>query len=326
MRPLIQRPKRITLIATIYALLPFVNLLQLKAQFHTSWLGAVAHYPALGALLMLSAPVVAFGLFRVRRWGYTAFLLHAGALMVYNVVLAWKYPQASYVGSLVRSGVGLLFLLFVLRKEIYSPYLALEPRGFRRKTRTPVAILVNTATGIYRSRDLSAAGMFLLLPQNVSARLGERQDFILKLQNDDLTVSGEIMRRDADGIGVAFRSTRKQRATIKDFLSRHYPSRIPSSLDVLLRWKGTAQRAQLWNLSTEGAYVVTPDGSSLPDVLDMELTKPLGTRARARVRWFNPHGEFGKPPGLGVEFTSVQSRWRLFKYLWTQKRKEGVSR
>jgi hypothetical protein len=255
------------------------------------------------------------------------FLLHAGApngiqcgsrMEISSGQLCWEpcTLRCRLAVSTVRPAKGNLFTLPRTGTPRFPPE-DQNPRCDSRKYSDPASIEAVT---------LSAAGMFLLLPQNVSARLGERQDFILKLQNDDLTVSGEIMRRDADGIGVAFRSTRKQRATIKDFLSRHYPSRIPSSLDVLLRWKGTAQRAQLWNLSTEGAYVVTPDGSSLPDVLDMELTKPLGTRARARVRWFNPHGEFGKPPGLGVEFTSVQSRWRLFKYLWTQKRKEGVSR
>ncbi len=325
---LIQKPKMLLLIGSIYLLLPFVNFIQIKLQFHTSWFGTVAHYPLVGAILLLTAPIVAIGLFQVKRWGYLLFFAHAFVLILYNLYFALKYSEVSYAGSLFRSVVGLLLLFYFLRREIYSPYLALYPRGFRRKNRVDVTVRVKLENEQFITRDLSPLGMFLKQTDSskLKPQLGDRHTFLLTLDNEEISIPGTVMRLDSDGIGVAFQPDRSQRRTLKNFLNQYFPERIISTEPVEIESGDEVYSGTLWNLSMAGAYIALNPTRNITEILHLKMPSPISTSASARVRWINEKGNYGKPPGFGIEFTNVKSKWRLFTYLWLQEKKVGISR
>lgn len=324
----IQRPKRLTFIAFIYVFLPFVNFIQTKLQFQASWLGAIAHFPLAGAILLLTAPIVAIGLFQVKRWGYLLFLVHAVILVIYNIYFTWKYPEVSYAGSLFRSVVGLVLFFYFLRREIYSPYLALYPRGFRRKNRIDVTVRVKFENEQFLTRDLSLLGMFLKKSDSskLKPQLGARHTFLLTLDNEEISISGTVMRLDSDGIGVAFQPDRSERRVLKNFLNQYFPERVTTTEPIEIESGGEVYSGSLWNLSMEGAYIALSPKLNLAEMLLLKMPSPISASASARVRWINEAGNYGKPPGFGIEFTSVKSKWRLFTYLWLQEKKVGVSR
>lgn len=110
------RPLILWLVPVVYCLIPIVNFLQVMWQFRTTFRGALLHYPAVGALLMILAPVVGIGLFLQKRWGYRLFLAHSILLILYNLSFFSHRSGTIPATNLLVTSLGLIILFWFVHR------------------------------------------------------------------------------------------------------------------------------------------------------------------------------------------------------------------
>ena len=307
-----KKPPPLVVIGAIYLLLPAFNVLSLMARFRVGLVAALLHFPLAGHALMLAAPVVAVGLFRVRRWAYFLFLGHAAVLLCYNLYFVLKYSHSYYWLSLFQTGCGIAVIGYFLRREVSAPYLSLVPRGWRHHLRQKVVCGAEVDGKRHLTNDLSETGCFLVETGD-ALRLGQRLRLALETGAEArLHLSGRVIRLGPEGCGVRFNTRRKERRAIRQFLSTHYPLRFRVELPVAVSPSGHPLVASTFNISRRGLYLAVSGINGTPlgvhDPLDLTVTVEgkLFTM-HGTIAWVNLDGNFGKPAGIGVALREIDA-------------------
>ena len=146
-----RRPLGIVIISIAYVVSPLLNILQVAWWSDVTvariWAESARIFGVPGLVLLFAAPIVGVGIFLARRWGYALFLLHAAGVIAFNTVLLLT-DRAASKGSILTLDV-LLFLgvAYMLRKDARAPYLARDPRGWRRGARAAAVLPVTIRRG-----------------------------------------------------------------------------------------------------------------------------------------------------------------------------------
>ncbi|MBX7057631.1 MAG: PilZ domain-containing protein [Leptospirales bacterium] len=302
----IKTPPGLKLAGIVYLLLPVANLLYSLAALSANWRSLFAAYSLLALVLFLTAPVVAFCLLRVRRWGYFAFLIHAGVLMGYSLALFLAAPTVARSGEIVRSAAALLLLGYFLQRDISAPYLNAGWRGFRRRPRQLIQTGLLIGDQRATTRDLSVLGCYVNLPANAAEQyaIAQKQRVELQLHHGlTLNISAEVARIDPDGLGLRFYTSAATRRAIRQFLKLVFPKRYVISLQCAVEVDGRKQPANMLNVSRDGAYLAMAAPPAPETELAVVLSADQNSAAlRGQVMWSNPQGLFQKPPGFGIRF------------------------
>jgi Tfp pilus assembly protein PilZ len=120
-----EKPLSIKIIALLYVLAPLGNVLQIAYFNHWPLAGPRSvfnHFSFYEWCILAVFPVVAFGIWRVTRWGYVACLTFAGFLVLHNTY--WYFTNQAYSPYVV-----LLFQLVTfaivgvfVQKHVMAPY------------------------------------------------------------------------------------------------------------------------------------------------------------------------------------------------------------
>jgi hypothetical protein len=200
------------MIAALYVLSPLLNLLQAWLFARVGPLQVIHHavrgFGVPGLALIALGPVVGVGIYAGRRWGLAIFLLHAFGLVA---LASWRLvavgPAAGRSLLMATNLVVFLFVGLMLTRNLRAPYLAREPRGWRRQSRVPcdLSMLVERGTQTYQGHlvDLSLSGA-LVTTRQVALTRGAALTLVLPFGGQRLTLAARVVRVTAAGFAVRF--------------------------------------------------------------------------------------------------------------------------
>jgi hypothetical protein len=150
-------------------------------------------YAIVSAALWVLSPVVALGIFRVRLWGWFAFLAHSvavAALSLFDRDLAFKgLSTAAFINFPFFAIAG-----FYLLSEIRAPYFNPRLRWWERRTRYRDAIRVGLEGGRYVMYDISEKGIFVADARAEARSIGAKLSARVDLGLETIMVKMEVVR------------------------------------------------------------------------------------------------------------------------------------
>lgn len=199
-------PRSLVLLGWIVALFPLFNYFYLAHSMQTPW-----RYPTFLLLpgvrwvlpALILAPVAAWGLLRIKKWGWYAFLFFALYLIFHNGLALIHNPALPNAGALISVLLGTTIAIYLCQKDVAAPYFRMYPRGWRYQKRRPVQTALKINGKEYQTNDLSESGFY------VQMEPVEREAMVVG-QSCQIELNGEnkeagVVRLDEAGVGFALR-------------------------------------------------------------------------------------------------------------------------
>jgi hypothetical protein len=227
-RPTRKRPLSISLCAMLYLLAPLLMPLQALLFPHAphATLAEEIGRPSTNSLLvMISCWIVAWGVYRMRPWGWYLLILHSLAIMLNNVHVYRHVP--AYPSSLMLLSeaallaVAVLFLTRPIRAPYFNPRLRWRDGATRVRVNFPTAIFAANHAREGETLDISEAGAFVAC-DNRAIELGGRHSLMVSLPGMTLSCEAEVMwKADPTGVGLRFVGVpRAQRRRVRALVRR----------------------------------------------------------------------------------------------------------
>jgi hypothetical protein len=215
-----KRPLSIIIIALIYLFEPVGNLIQAAYINKLPLMGEdsiLTHLIWSDWIILGLFPVVAFGVFMVRKWGWYLFVGFSAVLISYNLYV-YLYLNPNYQLHTV-----LLFILSVtamsaifFRKHVYAPYFNPRLRWWevasRYKITLDTKILTDESVLKCRLLDISESGCFVNNTGELS--IGESVLLIIQCAGNEIKCTGKIVRKsnkiENAGYGIYFQAISKE--------------------------------------------------------------------------------------------------------------------
>ncbi len=306
-----QAPIAVRLMAVAYAATPVLVI----------WLGQ-AELPSLSVLLpnlllLGAAPVIAFGVFRVRRWALTALGTHFFFTLGIAAVDAYFYNGLG-APMLCDIGVVAAMVLRLMPTDIRAPYLSRDGRGFRMSPRHEINLQAELERDGVRvcgkTYDMSQGGTYIeCVPDGLT--VGERCFLTLHMRERELRCQARLVSVNPEGLGVKppgvglqFSNLKESDAkTIEVFLSlgRKHP-RLNVVLPIELSADRRFLRSETINLSLGGCFVRDGVGVFQPGdsvMVKIELQTHDEIDCVAEVAWLAEEG--ADQVGLALQFSTL---------------------
>ena len=217
MKKKLTKPFFIQFIGILFILLPFLNIFQAywihNSEFPFFRLTTLLHYfpPYVSLILFFSAPFIGFGILKVKKWAYYGFFIYCSFLILNNFYLLLKFPGIFEVSSFIYSTLSTLGIVYFLNRDIRSPYLYDEDRGWRIGKRIDpkfsIKVKLNDEEIILKGIELSRAGCLIELPNNFDFEIGSSYLLEIQNKNNKFACHGEILRiLDENKLGIKFAS------------------------------------------------------------------------------------------------------------------------
>ena len=223
----LKKPLSLYLVAAGYLGMMFLQIYQMY-----KW-GRFVSMPYLHDIVFLILyPVAAYGIFKVRKWGWYLVVGHLLFLLMGNAVLLVQYRYYDPVLLPMLIALALFFLWFFLRKSVRSPFHNPALRWWERQhTRygATFKVTLRNARGESMLTDgvnLSAGGCFVKLDDNQNMTRHEPVEVELKYDDfDPFRVTGHVTwvtqrsELNPKGAGIAFaHADRQNRALLRAIL------------------------------------------------------------------------------------------------------------
>lgn len=205
----LKRPFFHHIIIIAYAMAPFVSLVLFclvnSISFYKIGRDFFGFFGMLGSLVLISAPLVAIGLYFVHKISWYIFLSN-NILLLLDIHFKLLNFRAVYHVSLLVSGIVLIGILnYILQKDFRAPYFHGLPRGWRESKRYQVDLMISLNGKPKQVGNLSIGGCFI--PEtNPEIGLGEAVSIQFKKANLNIDCMGEVVRLGPDGYGIRFLS------------------------------------------------------------------------------------------------------------------------
>ena len=183
-------------------------------------------------MFLVLYPVAAYGIFKVRKWGWYLVVGHSLFLLIGNIVLAVQYGYYDDILTIQLVVLLAFFLWFFLRKSVRSPFHNPALRWWERQhTRfgATFKVTLRNARGETMHVDgvnLSVGGCFVKLDDSQDMARHEPVDVELKYDDfDPVRVKGHVTwvtprsELNPKGAGIVFTNAdRQNRALLKAIL------------------------------------------------------------------------------------------------------------
>ena len=204
------------IIALIYLLEPIGNLIQAAYINGMPLIGKdsiVGHLIWSDWIILGLFPVVAVGIYRVKRWGWYLFIGFSTVLIGYNLYV-YRYANANYhlhtiiVFILIITGISGIFF----RKHVYAPYFNPRLRWWEVASRCRITLNTVITTKQFSVNchvlDISTSGCFVDYTGDLG--VGETVWIVLQCRNVEISLLGRVIRKteekEASGYGIIFQS------------------------------------------------------------------------------------------------------------------------
>jgi len=182
-----KRPLIIKIISLGYLLTPVFFIAQYfyfskVFIFHFStWMTLLTPYKL---SLILIPPIVAFGIFKMRQWGWYLSLVHMFFILGNNTLSFLVGSRTPPWAIIIFSLVTLVILLTFVRKEIRAPYFNPRIRWWESKPRYAITMQVEMGNDRMKitgeTYNISEGGMFMVSQSDVEID----EEFSVKLMRD----------------------------------------------------------------------------------------------------------------------------------------------
>jgi hypothetical protein len=281
-------------------------------------------YGTLGAVWLLTAPLMGIALYFVHRIVWYLFLAHSGLVFV-DWLAKWASSPHLYQRTIptlnrlliVTGNLALVALIgYVIQRDFRAPYFQALRRSFREHRRVPIRHRISLNGVPAMIDDLSITGCFVPAPVQgpagpLALHAGDELEVSFRSETLALATRGRVMRETPSGWGIRFVSLDvRQKKDIGLLLRNRYALRYRVDLPAECRYEGTIGSARLHDVSSSGAFVATDAPRLRPRAAARIAVDIAGTSvvARGRVVWVNTAGEHGKPVGFGFRFERPQRR------------------
>jgi len=220
-----QRPWVIKLMTTSLLLVP-VTALSL-AYFSAEKNGMPINTAIALDLWVLSAAslVAAFGVWRVRPWGFAIFFLFVLGVLGGDILRIIKNPESLNFWDLFDVSLIAIGVIFILQKHVAAPYFNPKIRWWERPARhkilLSVKLLVSGEPVVGQILDVSKTGCFLDTAAALSA--GDIVEMDLEFKEFKFETQAKVIRKSMNprGVGLMFvdstiENKREIRRIIKD--------------------------------------------------------------------------------------------------------------
>ncbi len=234
-----KKPFLIIIFSLIYLLNPIGNLLMIfisnTAKSPLAHFITIGKYIMTGDMLVISTIVLwiatfplAYGLYKVRSWGWYYFLIHS-VLIIFNSMIV-RTTGGFTLSITPYFFVNLLALIpigFFIRKEIRTPYLNPRVRWWEQAKRINHNIKVMVNQKEYSTYDISQTGVFILMSDTSEhPNINDKVEIKLMLDSASVTCNSLVVwnKIKADehipaGIGVKFiKMNRNDKKTVSNFI------------------------------------------------------------------------------------------------------------
>jgi len=202
-----KRPLSITIITLIYLFEPVRNVLQASLVndmpvFGPS--GILSHLLWSDWVILSLFPVVALGVYRVRKWGWYLFVLFSCVLIAYNVFAYKMNPNYGLETVLLFISTITVMSAFFLRKHVYAPYFRPRLRWWEHAARYRVhlesRILTDSGSEPCTTWDISESGCFLSTERPLEE--GSLVMVKIRCKGVGLDCLGKVVRKAGEGESV----------------------------------------------------------------------------------------------------------------------------
>ncbi len=159
-------------------------------------------------VLSAASLVAAFGVWRVRPWGFALFFIFILGVLGGDILHIVKNPASLNFWDLVDVSLVALGVIFILQKHITAPYFNPKIRWWETPSRHKVAmkatILVSGQPVVSQLLDVSSTGCFLDSPASLNA--GDVVSMDLQFKEFKFESSAKVIRNSANpkGVGLMF--------------------------------------------------------------------------------------------------------------------------
>jgi len=168
-------------------------------------------------VLALAAFPVAVAFLRGKKWGWWAFLIYSGGMLLHNSYILWRFHRIENLSALLQTVFFATCVVFIVRRDIAAPFFKVYPRGWRMQKRIPLALEVVIDGARYTTRDAGLRGIYVEW-QGCPRNLGETVEILFP---EGTRLRGGIVRMDPSGVGVAYRHlTWANRKSLKRMLEK----------------------------------------------------------------------------------------------------------
>lgn len=204
------RPLIIKLTAAYLLFLPIALGIYFKYLLATTWETILQLYFTRYGLLILPLYFVAYGIWRVRSWGYYCFMIMAVVVVAvdsYHSFSNYRYPTVWMLFDAALAVLGvLLFQQRRIREPYFNPSIRWWERGSRHRVDIPAEFVFNDVTVKSPLLDVSETGCFA----DFSPRPEVGQLVHLKFVFQEMTFECDaiVMRHAIKPLGIGLRFTK----------------------------------------------------------------------------------------------------------------------
>lgn len=289
--------------------------------------------------------LIGLGLIGVKRWGYFLFLAFNTILILHSMYITFdfmagdKVVREFYIYRYLKVAneteayqrfafnfafvlASFSFILYFLNAEISKPYLTLLPRGFRKKWRTEIPIkgyILDTLGNKLEltTVDVSPSGCLA----SVSGPVKDEDDYTVVLDLEkEWKVNASMVRIEDKNVGLRFNYEKGSDAKkeLKKFLESKLLPRYSIINPVTITSGNRTFTDSMVNISEGGFYVSTREKVQLKQEVQFSFKLfGLNFSGSGEVSWLNDRGNYEKPAGFGVSYTSISKSilYDLFIFL-----------
>ena len=220
----LRKPLALYLVAGGYLWAMAVNIFAFYSQIRS-------FYPY-DILFVILFPVAAYGIYKVRPWGWYLVVSHLVFLFIANILLALKFGRLDQQMLIQLNLLLIFFLWFFLRSSVRSPFHNPALRWWERQHNrygTTFQVVLHSESGDAITADgvdLSMGGCFIKLAEDQNVALNDPVELELRYEDfEPLCTKGRIAwvtaasELNPKGAGVAFsRTDRANRLLLKSIL------------------------------------------------------------------------------------------------------------
>ncbi len=235
-----KKPKFIVVFSLFYLLYPLINIIAfLSTQTPTIALSTFQAlilekptYMLLNVILWLTTFPLCYGLFKVKRWAWFYFVIHAIfviTMSLFSVVFIKEDMDVQPKFNLVFffNLLVLIPMILFIKKEIRTPYLNPRVKWWEQSTRVRHTVKVVYQNEEFKTFDISESGAFILdseskikvYPQDIIPISLVLDNKIIKCYCEIAWINQGNRENIPTGMGIKFLNLKKEEiAQIKEFI------------------------------------------------------------------------------------------------------------
>jgi hypothetical protein len=327
-KTIIRRPWVHHVIIWGYIIAPVANILLASAFLGVPVITVVQRmargYGTLGAVWLLTAPLMGVALYFVNRVVWYLFLAHS-SLVFADIAYKWIARPLLFLHGIpplnhlliVCGNLALVALIgYIIQRDFRAPYFQVLQRSFREHKRLPIRHGISLDGTHTVMNDLSVTGCFVPSPVEgpggpLVLNAGHMVAVSFSSETLTLTIQGQVMRETPSGWGIRFLSvSRREKQDIARLLKNRYTLRYKVDLPAQWGLDDPSSAGRTIDISASGCFVSADVYEVEPGRSAVVSVDVGGTRIAApgTIVWLNREGSHHKPPGFGFHYKRPQQR------------------